>query len=223
MIARARLMAAASVPPPPPDAPSPPELAHAFWADASGDWEGVSATLPDTARLGLTSAVSTGRLRVQLWVYQPVTNAPPGVSLRDAASLLPPAVARLLLSAGFHVALLADIVRLLALRASAEPGWFVDADTLWLRPAADVLPHLPAEACGHFFGSAARQPGKRGATCADFERECTFLYLARPRDGLLFAPPLSVAACKSPDSFRPAETRGVLPSPRGQAGATLRG
>eukprot|EP00969_Alexandrium_andersonii_P027566 1202592-Alexandrium_andersonii.AAC.1 len=64
------------------------------------------------------------------------------------------------------------------------PAWFVDGDCVWLRPAAWAVEALPAEAFGHFFGTAARRSTGPGLTAEAYERQCFLYYLAKPRDAL---------------------------------------
>eukprot|EP00969_Alexandrium_andersonii_P096060 4242091-Alexandrium_andersonii.AAC.1 len=70
------------------------------------------------------------------------------------------------------------------MQLAACPAWFVDGDCVWMRHASWALAELPPEACGHFFGSAARRTSGPGLTSEAYERQCFLYYLAKPRDGL---------------------------------------
>ena len=185
-----------------PDPVAGADLGVAFWLDVQGPWPRAGSQslarppvfLPDTAVVGLRSAVAVGGLDVVLFVYQDIANLPEGVCLSPAASLLDSRVAREHLKQGMHVAHLSDVVRMSAIAETSRPAWFVDCDTVWLRHATWAVADLPPPAGGHFVGSCARPPSARGMTSEAFERRCALHYLATPRDALAIQPPLRLPA-----------------------------
>eukprot|EP00969_Alexandrium_andersonii_P351433 15435416-Alexandrium_andersonii.AAC.1 len=117
------------------------ERLHAFWADPHQDFHSPGQEfadvppiqLPDTAVFGLRSAADVAHLSVVLWAFQPIANAPRGVRVCPASRLMSPQLAEAMLGSEFHIAHLADVVRLLAMQADDAPSWFADVDAFWIR------------------------------------------------------------------------------------------
>ncbi len=107
--------------------------------------------LPPACEVGLTSAVAVG-FTVKLWTYQSsLRGIPKGVEVCQAESLLPLGQCHGLLGAGWRIAQISALVRLLAI-VQMEGGWFVDCDTWWLRS-----PSTLKTISGHVFGTRATE------------------------------------------------------------------
>ena len=105
----------------------PVNRAYAFWHGL-----GDSRALPDQLFQGLRSAVKMAEFHVVLLSYQSIAPLPDGVCLQAAGRLLPEVTFRRLLDADWNIVHVADLARCLALSESG--GWFIDTDTVWLKP-----------------------------------------------------------------------------------------
>ncbi len=97
---------------------------------------------------------------------------------------------QVLLDGGARVQHLADYIRAVAISQTGG-GWFVDADTIWLRP----LPALQVcdESLGHWFASMPAA-GKQGATKAEVARYWRVHFLREPGDQVYLASPMAFAS-----------------------------
>ncbi|MCP4241591.1 MAG: protein kinase [bacterium] len=156
--------------------------ALAFWSAEEGD-----SRLADAAVHGLASAARLSGLEVHLWTTQSFENVPGGVRVREATEILgrpefDAAVARV-----GHVAVVADLLRLRAIRRSASVRpWFWDCDTLTIRDVHGV--EVGEDSHGQIFASLPAAPGKPGGTRATEKRWCQDSS-TRPRDGRFIASP----------------------------------
>ena len=102
-------------------------VAHTFW---SAKTSGQMPSLPPYAVFGLETAVKQFD-EVNFWHFEPVSNVPEHVTLRDAAELLPIDERDALRLKKVSVEHISDIVRFRA--AAHYGGWIIDADNIWLR------------------------------------------------------------------------------------------
>jgi len=104
-----------------------------------------------------------------------------GIEVRDAAEHMPVSTFRALMDNGTHIAHLADVIRLRALR-STQGGWFWDCDTWVLKPLPLAEERSPKNR--HVFGSMAAKPRTSNDSKfwrTDYLREpCERAYLAAP-------------------------------------------
>ncbi|MCP4244743.1 MAG: protein kinase, partial [bacterium] len=156
--------------------------AMAFWFSEEGE-----SRLPDAAVHGLASTARFSGLEVHLWTYQSFENVLAGVRVRDAKEILGwPEFDAALARVG-NVAVLADLVRLRAMRRSASlRPWFWDCDTLTLRDVRGV--EVGEDSHGHVFASLPASPGRLGGTRVTEKRWCQE-FLTRPRDKRFIASP----------------------------------
>jgi hypothetical protein len=123
---------------------------HAFWAGSPLDAE---VTLPGYAQLGALSCVRLAGMALTVWTYGVVHGIPEGVTVRQASDLLPLVEAQALMERGLRIQHLSDIVRFAGIAKSGHGGWFVDVDTIWLRPCA-----RSRTGSGHVFASLRATP-----------------------------------------------------------------
>ena len=157
--------------------------AYAFWHNL----DPCRANLPDICVAGLISAtqwcIPGG---VKLLCYDKLC-VPDKVEIVSAEAFLPRSRMQSLLDQGVHIALIADLVRLMALQEGGVGGWLIDADTLWLRaPEMEKFP-WNAPAWGHVFASMQAHPGRRSAL-QNFQF-WTVEFLKEPMDMLYLATP----------------------------------
>ncbi len=93
------------------------------------------------------------------------------------------------------VQFLADYIRARALLQgfgglSPPGGWFVDGDTIWLRPAPTLSMGDPSNV-GHFFGSVGAISKKQGMTRDMFDKHWLLHYLTRQNDWQYLASPFA--------------------------------
>ena len=140
-------------------APATPLLAAAFWHNAGGRSD---AAPPDSFCSGLTSAYRVSGLNVELLTYQPLRGLGE-IPLTDAALVLPKVDFDKHLQAGVPIQILSDYIRAKFL-LMREGGWFIDGDSVWLRPPPALS---VADAClGHFFASMRANANTQGKTRA---------------------------------------------------------
>ena len=167
------------------------ELAVFFWHDISG-----ARVLSDNNASGLTTACSLGGLICELWGYglQP-DNVPLGVVWKDASQHLPEDTF-LELSSRKHIALLADFIRLRAMKHALDNGascvWFVDLDTHWIQDVRTACSQMPAAAFGCCFATAAKPRGCRAGTLQYITNMLT-KFVREPYDNILVDTPFRVA------------------------------
>jgi hypothetical protein len=128
-------------------------VAIAFWHNLDD-----THALPQSIVDGLKSAVIHGGfVHVYLFSYQALTRIPRGVTLVDAADVLPMASFTSYIEAVGHslgkqsIASVSDLIRLKACAATAHAfAVMIDCDTIWLHSM--ILPCL-AKAYGHVFAT----------------------------------------------------------------------
>ena len=181
-----------------------PSAAVTFWYSAEGGGAGPSGagpsaqgggagpSFPDVAFSGLKSAAA--RLDVvELLCYQRsvsehVLRHLPSIVVLDASEYLILEDFNQQFKNGVGVRLLAAIVRARRLLRRGG-GWFVDCDTLWLRPIGPLM--LVPPQFGHFVASM-RKPGNVARLPADeltLKQEVE--YLAAPQDRAWIASPFA--------------------------------
>ena len=133
--------------------------------------------MPATYKVGLHSA-RQNHVGVVLWTYHcSIPELFGGIEVRDAAEHMPVSTFRALMDNGTHIAHLADVIRLRALR-STQGGWFWDCDTWVLKPLPLAEERSPKNR--HVFGSMAAKP--RTSNDSTFWRTD---YLREPCEGVL--------------------------------------
>jgi hypothetical protein len=162
---------------------------HAFWACSS---LGTEATLPGYGQVGALSCVRLAGMALTVWTYGTVHGIPDGVTVRQASELLPLVEAKALMERGLRIQHLSDIVRFRAIAKSGKGGWFVDVDTIWLRPCV-----RSPSGSGHVFASLRATPDSLPFPGTEWQRFGKFKYLRQPDEqvwltGPFFSPPDSV-------------------------------
>jgi len=162
---------------------------HAFWAGSPLDPE---VTLPGYCQVGALSCVRLAGMALTVWTYGTVHGIPDGVTVRAASELMPLDDAKDLMERGLRIQAMSDIVRAMAIAKSGKGGWFVDVDTIWLRPCL-----RSRSGSGHVFASLRATPDSLPFPGTEWQRFWKVKYLRQPDEqvwltGPFFFPPASV-------------------------------
>ena len=144
--------------------------------------------LPAFQELGVKSAVRNGGFdKVYLILWQKISNVPVGVELLDGNEYVEESVVQRWLDKRFHIAHIADFVRLLAIsRTSHAAAWFYDCDPVHVHSG------WPCEWCylGFVFATFTLNPAGLGNRDQLARlRKLSVDYCIKPRDFLHFATP----------------------------------
>ena len=153
-----------------------------FWHDCTVGFNS-QARLPEVYWLNLEAAAA--QFEVELWSYQLQRGLPVRVTLCDAREVFPVVEAERMMTDGWRVCHLSDVVRLRALSRSEAGGWFLDLDQLWLNRA---IIQLKTDA-GFHAAASTRVTKFRGGT-----RQWLLKYLRVPGDMLYFSVPIHFPA-----------------------------
>jgi hypothetical protein len=161
---------------------------HAFWA---GLPLGAEVTLPGYGQVGALSCVRLAGMALTVWTYGTVHGIPDGVTVRQASDLLPLVEATALMERGLRIQHLSDIVRFRGIAESGHGGWFVDVDTIWLRPCL-----RSRSGSGHVFASMRATPNQLPFPGTAWQRFWKLKYLRQPDEQIwlsvpFFFPPAS--------------------------------
>ena len=132
-----------------------------FWH--SVDYVKDRKALPQCAVRSLKSLSAIGQIKVTLLVYQEFNNVPAGIEVVRADAFFAVEEFNGALKRSVHVAVLADLVRMLAIQKSTKKmAWFWDVDCLCLRILIGAKPvewGLGPESFGFVFASIEKPPG----------------------------------------------------------------
>jgi hypothetical protein len=161
---------------------------HAFWAGSPLDAE---VTLPGYGQVGALSCVRLAGMALTVWTYGTVHGIPDGVKVRQASDLLPLVEAKALMERGLRIQHLSDIVRFRGIAESGHGGWFVDVDTIWLRPC-----NRSRSGSGHVFASLRATPDSLPFPGMAWQRFWKVKFLRQPDEQIwlsvpFFFPPAS--------------------------------
>jgi hypothetical protein len=161
---------------------------HAFWAGSPLDAE---VTLPGYGQVGVFSCVRLAGMALTVWTYGTVHGIPDGVTVGQASELMPLVEAKALMERGLRIQAMSDIVRARAIARSGNGGWFVDVDTIWLRPCLHSR-----SGSGHVFASLRATPDSLPFPGTVWQRFWKVSYLRQPDEqvwltGPFFFPPAS--------------------------------
>jgi hypothetical protein len=154
---------------------------HAFWAGSPLDAE---VTLPGYGQVGALSCVRLAGMALTLWTYGIVHGIPEGVKVRQASDLLPLDDAKALMAKGLRIQHLSDIVRFRGIAESGHGGWFVDVDTIWLRPCL-----RSRSGSGHVFASLRSTPDSLPFPGTTWQRFWKVKFLRRPDEQVWLSVP----------------------------------
>jgi hypothetical protein len=154
---------------------------HAFWACSP---LGTETTLPGYGQIGALSCVRLAGMALTVWTYGTVHGIPDGVTVRQASELMPLVEAKALIERGLRIQHLSDIVRFRAIAKSGKGGWFVDVDTIWLRPCL-----RSRSGSGHVFASLRATPDSLPYPGACWQRFWKVKYLRQPDEQIWLSVP----------------------------------